>query len=54
MLIRVDGQYLENVRKQTAGVLEEVAGPDAAVAVLDFPGHDNVGDSMIWAGKLDT
>jgi len=52
MLIRVDGQYLENVRKQTAGVLEEVAGPDAAVAVLDFPGHDNVGDSMIWAGEI--
>jgi exopolysaccharide biosynthesis predicted pyruvyltransferase EpsI len=39
-------------RWSLAALREAIAAPSATeVALLDFPSHQNVGDSMIWAGE---
>jgi exopolysaccharide biosynthesis predicted pyruvyltransferase EpsI len=43
---------LEKLRSTTASALCDVLEGERNVAVLDFPGHMNVGDSMIWAGEM--
>jgi pyruvyl transferase EpsO len=40
------------IREQTMSVLRSAIGESGDVALLDFPAHMNVGDSMIWAGEL--
>jgi exopolysaccharide biosynthesis predicted pyruvyltransferase EpsI len=41
------------LQRQTLGTLQEAiaAAAGSTVALLDFPSHQNVGDSMIWAGE---
>jgi pyruvyl transferase EpsO len=43
---------LEKLRSTTSSALRDVLEGETNVAVLDFPGHMNVGDSMIWAGEM--
>jgi len=43
---------LSRIRNQTRIILDEVAGCNMTVALLDFPTHHNVGDSMIWMGEI--
>jgi exopolysaccharide biosynthesis predicted pyruvyltransferase EpsI len=51
MLSEPDRHHLESLRAETTKILSCVIGDATHVAVLDFPSHDNVGDSMIWAGQ---
>lgn len=44
---------LEQLRDETRAVLRTLIGPHRDVALLDFPNHQNVGDTMIWRGELD-
>lgn len=46
-------QSLEQLRHETRAVLQALVGPHRDVALLDFPNHQNVGDTMIWRGELD-
>lgn len=46
-------QSLEQLREETRSVLKALVGPHRDVALLDFPNHQNVGDTMIWRGELD-
>ncbi|PZF62872.1 hypothetical protein DEJ33_15315 [Curtobacterium sp. MCPF17_047] len=46
-------QSLEQLRHETQAVLQALVGPHRDVALLDFPNHQNVGDTMIWRGELD-
>lgn len=43
---------LNTLRDESKRALAEVLGGATEVAVLDFPAHMNVGDSMIWAGEM--
>lgn len=47
-----DHSFLKEVRSTTTEALLDVLEGEKNVAVLDFPGHMNVGDSMIWAGEM--
>lgn len=47
-----DRSFLKELRSTTTAVLLDVLDGEKNVAVLDFPGHMNVGDSMIWAGEM--
>lgn len=46
-------QSLEQLREETRSVLRALVVPHRDVALLDFPNHQNVGDTMIWRGELD-
>ncbi|WP_293780256.1 polysaccharide pyruvyl transferase family protein [uncultured Aeromicrobium sp.] len=52
MLTNDDMQRLDVVAASTREAVAEALGGAASVALLDFPSHMNVGDSMIWAGEL--
>lgn len=51
MIKTEDARRLSLIRSQTRKVLEDVLGPGTTVALLDFPSHQNVGDSMIFMGE---
>lgn len=42
---------LTDMRTATSTAIVDVLAGEKNVAVLDFPSHMNVGDSMIWAGE---
>jgi exopolysaccharide biosynthesis predicted pyruvyltransferase EpsI len=46
-----DARDLSLIRDQTRKILDEFVGSSTTVALLDFPSHQNVGDSMIWLGE---
>lgn len=46
------GVPLETIRRRTETVLGEVIGPPGPVALVDFPLHQNAGDSLIWVGTV--
>jgi len=46
-----DARSLSLIRGQTRKILEDVVGSGTTVALLDFPSHHNVGDSMILMGE---
>ncbi len=51
-----DRDVLAVINGQFRDVLGPLLGPDVAragVALLDFPNHQNVGDTMIWAGEVE-
>jgi len=43
---------IASLRNQIAEVLRPVLPRYSQVALLDFPNHQNVGDSAIWAGEM--
>lgn len=51
-MVNSDRSVLNELRSTTTKALRDVLGGERNVAVLDFPGHMNVGDSMIWAGEM--
>jgi exopolysaccharide biosynthesis predicted pyruvyltransferase EpsI len=44
---------LDGIRKATVDVLSSIIPPGSTVALLDFPNHQNSGDSLIWLGELE-
>ncbi|MFJ3384360.1 MULTISPECIES: polysaccharide pyruvyl transferase family protein [unclassified Curtobacterium] len=44
---------LAELRAETRSTLSSLLGEHRTVALLDFPNHQNVGDSMIWRGELE-
>jgi exopolysaccharide biosynthesis predicted pyruvyltransferase EpsI len=50
-LKRSDSISLNSIRIQTMTTLARLLPEPANVALHDFPSHENVGDSMIWAGE---
>lgn len=46
-----DRAALEQVRAEALEVLGRLLRGQQTVALLDFPNHQNVGDSMIWLGE---
>lgn len=46
------GNFLEALSSITEDLLTRELGNARQVALLDFPSHMNVGDSMIWAGEV--
>jgi exopolysaccharide biosynthesis predicted pyruvyltransferase EpsI len=43
---------IEELRRQlSSSVLGALAAPDAPIALLDFPHHNNIGDTAIWLGE---
>jgi exopolysaccharide biosynthesis predicted pyruvyltransferase EpsI len=46
-----DARNLSLIRDQTRAILNEVVGSNTTVALLDFPSHQNVGDTMILMGE---
>jgi len=54
MMMPVEKDSLVVAAGRTEELLaRELVGSDS-VALLDFPSHMNVGDSMIWAGEMDS
>ena len=51
MIKAEDARNLSLIRDQTRKILDEVVGANTTVALLDFPSHQNVGDSMILMGE---
>ena len=51
MIKAEDARNLSLIRDQTRKILDEVVGANTTVALLDFPSHQNVGDSMIFMGE---
>ncbi len=49
-----DREHLDGIRCATRDRLIEVLGGARRVALLDFPLHQNAGDSLIWMGELGT
>ena len=47
-----DDLLLRTIRESSAQILETILPTGADVALLDFPDHMNVGDTMIWVGEL--
>lgn len=47
-----DRALVEGLAARLRAGLAEIVRPGEAVALLDFPNHDNVGDSAIWLGEL--
>lgn len=49
-----DRRVLEELRRQTRDALQAAIGarPGEKVALLDYPRHDNAGDSIIWRGTM--
>jgi pyruvyl transferase EpsO len=45
-------ETLDDVRSKTSAQLAELLTGVRDVAVLDFPNHQNVGDTMIWLGEM--
>ena len=43
---------LDAIRSRTSAILREVVGSPRAVALVDFPLHQNSGDSLIWLGTV--
>jgi pyruvyl transferase EpsO len=43
---------IERLRSTIASVLDPYVRPGRPYALLDFPNHDNIGDSAIWLGTL--
>lgn len=43
---------LANLRERTFQILADAVGESEEVALVDFPNHQNSGDSLIWSGEL--
>jgi exopolysaccharide biosynthesis predicted pyruvyltransferase EpsI len=54
MLNAADQEQLDSIRRATRDRLTEVLGGARRVALLDFPLHQNAGDSLIWMGELSS
>lgn len=51
-LAHADTALLARLQAETLAVWRPLVGPEgSSAALLDFPNHDNVGDSMIWVGE---
>lgn len=46
------GEALDNIRGETIRTLRSLLAPGETVALVDFPNHQNSGDSLIWSGEL--
>lgn len=44
---------LDDIQNQTLTVLAKILVPGQRVAILDFPNHENSGDSLIYLGELE-
>jgi len=44
-------RLLRRLQDQLIGALEHTVGRGTRVALVDFPNHDNVGDTAIWLGE---
>ena len=45
--------HLEQIQSETLSVLSKLLIPGQHVALLDFPNHENSGDSLIYLGQLE-
>lgn len=52
MISFADSSVLCSIRVKTEEVLIETIGTSKDVALLDFPLHQNAGDSLIWLGEI--
>lgn len=44
---------LDTIRTESLGVLASLTTPGERVALLDFPSHQNAGDSLIYMGEME-